>query len=349
MAKILVTGSAGFIGHHVLKMLHQEGHEVLGLDSLNEYYDVNLKLGRLNDQGFNVSEIEYGKKIHSADGLSFIKLDLADRPKILSLFESERFEYVVNLAAQAGVRYSIEEPFAYVSSNLDGFMNILEACRQIKVKHLVFASSSSVYGMNEAIPFKETHVTDHPISLYAATKKSNELLAHSYAHLYNIPMTGLRFFTVYGPWGRPDMAIFLFTKAILKGEAIKVFNEGKMERDFTYVEDVASGVLKSLFTPARPEPDFDSKNPKTSISTAPYRIYNIGNSKPVNLLSFIDALEEALGRTAKKDFLPLQAGDVVSTFADTSKLEEWIAYKPSKDLSEGVKAFVSWYKSYYNE
>lgn len=350
MSKILVTGSAGFIGHHVVKQLCAEGHVVVGLDSLNEYYDVQLKYGRLRDQGFKVDDqIEFGQKLEATNDLSFVRMDLADQDAIFQLFEEEQFDYVINLAAQAGVRYSLEEPFAYVSSNLNGFMNILEACRKISVKHLIFASSSSVYGMNENVPFKESHVTDHPISLYAATKKSNELLAHSYAHLYGFPVTGLRFFTVYGPWGRPDMAIFLFTKAILNDQPIKVFNEGKMQRDFTYVEDVAQGVLSVLEEKAKADDNFDTKAPKSSISKAPFRIYNIGNSQPVNLLDFITALEQAIGKEAKKDFLPLQAGDVVTTFADTTELSRAVDYSPSTPLSEGVSAFVDWYRSYYNE
>ncbi len=349
MSKILVTGSAGFIGHHVVKQLSAQGHEVLGLDSLNEYYDVQLKYGRLRDQGFELkTELDFGERIN-VGRLSFVRMDLADQAAIFELFEKEQFDYVINLAAQAGVRYSLEEPFAYVSSNLNGFMNILEACRKIKVKHLIFASSSSVYGMNENIPFKESHVTDHPISLYAATKKSNELLAHSYAHLYGFPATGLRFFTVYGPWGRPDMAIFLFTKAILNDQPIKVFNEGNMQRDFTYVEDVARGVLSVLEEKASGDVNFDSKAPKSATSKAAFRIYNIGNSQPVKLLDFIEALEQALGKEAKKDFLPLQAGDVVTTFADTSELNRAVGYRPSTSLEDGVRSFVDWYRSYYNE
>jgi UDP-glucuronate 4-epimerase len=349
MSKILITGAAGFIGHHVVKQLLATNHEILGLDSLNEYYDVDLKYGRLRDQGFNVEQLDFGQEISASKQLRFIRLDLANQQAIMELFLKEKFDYVINLAAQAGVRYSLEEPFAYVSSNLNGFMNILEACRRIQVKHLVFASSSSVYGMNTNIPFLESHVTDHPISLYAATKKSNELLAHSYAHLYGIPITGLRFFTVYGPWGRPDMAIFLFTKAILESKAIKVFNEGKMERDFTYVEDVARGVLASLEKRPNGNAAFDPQRPMSADSSAPLKVYNIGNSQPVNLLHFIEALEKAIGKTAKKEFLPLQAGDVVSTFADTSELNRAVGYKPSTKLEDGVKAFVDWYRGYYNE
>jgi len=349
MPKVLVTGSAGFIGHHVVKLLSLEGYDILGLDSLNEYYDVELKYGRLRDQGFDVDSIEYDQEITASSGHRFVRLDLADQQKVLYLFQKEQFDFVVNLAAQAGVRYSLEEPFAYVSSNLNGFMNILEGCRKIKLKHLVFASSSSVYGLNENIPFKESHVTDHPISLYAATKKSNELLAHSYAHLYGFPVTGLRFFTVYGPWGRPDMAIFLFTKAIMNEKPIKVFNQGNMERDFTYVEDVAKGVLESITQKATPSEEFAGDNPQSSISTAPFRIYNIGNSQPVKLLTFIEAIEQAIGKKAIKEFLPLQAGDVVTTFADTSELNKAIGYKPSTPLKEGVKKFVDWYRAYYNE
>ena len=332
--KILVTGAAGFIGMHVSQLLLARGDEVVGLDNLNDYYDPRLKQARLD-------------RLAPHPGFRFVRLDVADRPAMAALFEAERFDRVVHLAAQAGVRYSLVNPHAYIDSNVVGFMNVLEGCRHAGVQHLAYASSSSVYGGNTKMPFSEHDNIDHPVSMYAATKKANELMAHTYSHLYGLPTTGLRFFTVYGPWGRPDMALFLFTKAILEGRAIDVFNHGKMVRDFTYIDDIAEGVVRVLDRPATADPTFDSARPDPARGSAPYRIFNIGNHQPVELMEFIEAIERALGRPARKNFLPLQDGDVPATFADVSELEAWTGYRPRTPVVEGVGRFVAWYRGYY--
>lgn len=333
MSKILVTGAAGFIGFHLSKALCASGHQVVGIDNMNSYYDPRLKTGRL--------EI-----LSHCSGFEFIEMDLNDKCRMDDLFESERPEYVINLAAQAGVRYSIENPMAYVDSNLSGFMNVLEACRHYPVQHLIYASSSSVYGGNSRTPFSTEHQVDHPVSLYAATKRSNELMAHAYSHLYNIPTTGLRFFTVYGPWGRPDMAYFLFTEAILNNQSIKVFNHGQMERDFTYIDDIVHAILKLLQHVPEPNNEWNDISGRLSESTAPYKIFNIGNNQPVKLEYFIQVLEGHLGKKADKIYLDMQAGDVPRTYADVSDLEEAIGFKPKTTIEKGLEAFVKWYRSY---
>ncbi len=334
MSNILVTGAAGFIGFHLSKVLLQRGDTVVGIDNLNHYYDVNLKLARL-------------KQLEAYPNFTFHKLDLADRTGIENLFKQYTFDKVANLAAQAGVRYSIENPHCYIDSNVTGFLHILEGCRHHQIKHLVFASSSSVYGANTKQPFSESDGVDHPLALYAATKKANELMAHSYASLYKLPCTGLRFFTVYGPWGRPDMALFLFTKAILAGEPIQLFNNGDMVRDFTYVDDIVEGIKRALDNSAQPDPNWNSNHPDPSSSYAPYRIYNIGNSTPVKLMDYIHAIEKATGKTAILQKMPMQAGDVPSTCADVSKLERELGYKPKTLTSQGVEKFVMWYQKAY--
>lgn len=332
--KVLVTGAAGFIGMHASERLLARGDEVVGLDNLNDYYDVQLKLDRL-------------ARLTPQPGFRFVKLDVADRPGLDKLFAEERFDRVIHLAAQAGVRYSLQNPHAYVESNLVGFMNILEGCRHSQVQHLVYASSSSVYGGNTKMPFSEHHSVDHPVSIYAATKKANELMAHTYSHLYGLPTTGLRFFTVYGPWGRPDMALFLFTKAMLEGRAIDVFNYGKMQRDFTYVDDIVEGVIRVLDRPAEPDSRYDPSTADPARSSAPYRVFNIGNQGPVELMAFVEAIEQALGMKAEKNLLPIQPGDVPATFADVSELEEWTDFHPGTPISLGVSRFVDWYKRYF--
>ncbi|RLB73268.1 MAG: capsular biosynthesis protein CpsI [Deltaproteobacteria bacterium] len=331
--KILVTGAAGFIGSHLSKYLLHRGDEVVGLDNLNDYYDVSLKQARL-------------ARLESQDNFRFVKLDLADREGIAGLFKTEKFEKVVNLAAQAGVRYSLTNPHAYIDSNIQGFVNILEGCRHNGVKHLVYASSSSVYGANTAMPFSVHDNIDHPLSLYAASKKSNELMAHTYSHLYNLPTTGLRFFTVYGPWGRPDMAMFLFAKAILADEPIQVFNYGKMKRDFTYIDDIVEGVVRTLDHTAAPNPEWSGAQPDPGTSAAPYRLYNIGNNNPVELMYLIEVLEKALGKTAEKQMMPLQPGDVPETYADVEALIDDVGFKPATSIEDGVARFVEWYKTY---
>ena len=351
--KILVTGSAGFIGFHLTKKLLERGDEVVGLDNINDYYDVNLKYGRLKELGIDKEEIEHNNskfKIQNSKlfpSHRFYKADLSDKEAINNIFKKEKFDAVCNLAAQAGVRYSLENPDAYIQSNIVGFMNILEGCRHYNVKNLCYASSSSVYGLNESQPFKTTDKTEHQISLYAATKKSNEMMAHTYAHLYQIQTTGLRFFTVYGPWGRPDMAPMLFSDAILNGRAIKVFNNGQMSRDFTYIDDIVDGIIKVIDNPATPNPNWNPLDPDISSSIAPYKLYNIGSNKPTSLMKFIEILEQELGIIAKKNFLPLQKGDVVSTYADVSGLIKDFDYKPNTPLELGIKEFVKWYKSFY--
>lgn len=334
MQKILVTGTAGFIGFHLAKVLLDRGDEVVGLDNLNDYYDVSLKQARL-------------AQLDGRPNFRFVKLDLADRQGMADLFKTEKFDRVVNLAAQAGVRYSLKNPHAYVDSNLVGFVNILEGCRHNGVQHLVYASSSSVYGANTRMPFSIHHNVDHPVSLYAASKKANELMAHTYAHLYRLPVTGLRFFTVYGPWGRPDMALFLFTKAILEGRPIDVFNYGKMRRDFTYIDDIVEGVMRTLDNTARPNPQWNGDQPDPGTSNAPYRLYNIGNNNPVELMHLIETLEKALGRTAEKNLLPIQPGDVPATYADVDDLSRDVGFKPSTSIEEGVGRFVAWYRGYF--
>lgn len=349
MAKILVTGTAGFIGFHLAQKLIDRGDETIGLDSINDYYDVNLKYDRLKETGIKRELIDYNRIVKSEKypNYSFVKLNLEDRENILALFAKERFEKVCNLAAQAGVRYSIENPFTYIDSNIVGFINILEGCRQNGVKHLAYASSSSVYGLNESMPFATHDNIDHPISLYAASKKSNELMAHTYSYLFGLPTTGLRFFTVYGPWGRPDMALFLFTKAMLEGKPIDVFNNGNMQRDFTYIDDIVEGVIRVIDNEPKGKPDWNGKIPDPSCSIAPYKVYNIGNSSPVKLMDFIEAIEQSLGLKAEKNFLPLQAGDVPATWANVDDLVEDLGYKPETKVQEGIKRFVDWYQKYY--
>ncbi|MBT4876860.1 MAG: NAD-dependent epimerase [Desulfobacula sp.] len=332
--KILVTGAAGFIGFNLSDRLLKKGHEVYGIDNLNDYYDVNLKKTRLSIIGKQA-------------GFKFILGDLADREKIKNLFEIYSFDYVINLAAQAGVRHSIENPASYIDSNLVGFGNILEGCRHSGVKHLVYASSSSVYGLNTHMPFSVRHNVDHPISLYAASKKANELMAHTYSYLYKLPTTGLRFFTVYGPWGRPDMALFLFTKAILNNEPIKVFNNGDMQRDFTYIDDIVEGVVRVMNNIPEADPDWTSDTPNPSTSCVPYKLYNIGNNQPVALMAFIEAIENAIGKKAVKEYLPLQPGDVPATYADVNDLIKDTGFKPSTSIVDGINNFVKWYKKYY--
>ena len=332
--KVLVTGAAGFIGFHLCRRLLAEGHEVVGLDNLNDYYDVTLKKNRLD-------------RLKALAGFTFVKCDLEDTESVRDLCEEKGFDVVVNLAAQAGVRYSLVNPHAYINANVVGFVNILEACRYTKVKHLVYASSSSVYGANTTMPFSVHHNIDHPVSLYAASKKSNELMAHVYSHLYNVPCTGLRFFTVYGPWGRPDMALFLFTRAILENQPIQIFNHGKMLRDFTYIDDIVEGVVRVMGKLPQPNPDWSARHPDPGTSYTPYKIYNIGNNSPVELMAFVEAVEEALGMTAQKEYLDLQAGDVPATYADVDDLMKDVGFKPETPIKKGIQRFVDWYREYY--
>ncbi len=332
--KVMITGAAGFIGSTLSHKLLARGDSVYGIDNMNNYYDVTLKEARL-------------KRLTPQTGFTFEKLDIADRAGMESLFKREKFDAVMNLAAQAGVRYSIENPQAYIDANLVGFCNVLEGCRHSGVKHLVFASSSSVYGANTKMPFSEHDNVDHPVSLYAASKKANELMAHSYAHLYQLPCTGLRFFTVYGPWGRPDMALFKFTKGILAGEPIPVFNEGKMVRDFTYIDDIVEGVVRVIDRTAAPNPKWSGDQPDPASSYAPYRIYNIGNNNPVQLMRYIEVLEKCLGKKARLDLLPMQAGDVPATSANTDALEQAVGFRPNTTIDTGIARFVEWYKNYY--
>jgi UDP-glucuronate 4-epimerase len=348
--KILVTGSAGFIGYHLTIALLKNNHEVVGVDNINDYYDVNLKYGRLLESGINPCDVAWNKEVRSGEYnlYRFVKMNLEDKRELMSLCKKNNFDVVINLAAQAGVRYSILNPDAYVQSNLVGFLNILEACRHCNVKHFIYASSSSVYGLNEQIPFSVQHNTNHPVSLYAATKKANELMAHSYSYLYQIPTTGLRFFTVYGPWGRPDMAYFIFTDSILAGKSIEVFNYGKMKRDFTYIDDVVAGILNLVEKPAAGCKNWDGRAPSPSSSSAPYCVYNLGNNKPVELMSFIKELEKNIGKKARIEFRGMQAGDVVATWADIDDSIERFDYKPKTSIQVGLKQFASWYKSYYS-
>ena len=334
MVKVLVTGAAGFIGMHTSLRLLERGDTVIGVDNLNDYYEVSLKEARL-------------KKLSTHENFSFVRADVAGRAAMSQLFAEHRPQRLVHLAAQAGVRYSLQNPQAYIDANLTGFTNILEGCRHNEVEHLVYASSSSVYGGNTSLPFSEHDNIDHPVSLYAATKKANELMAHTYSHLFNLPTTGLRFFTVYGPWGRPDMALFLFTKAILSGQPINVFNHGKMVRDFTFIDDIVEGIIRVLDKTATANPAFDSDNPDPCTSNVPYRVFNIGNNQPVQLMEYIDALECAFGIKAEKNFLSMQAGDVPATAANTSELADWVGFKPGTPVRLGVEHFVEWYREYF--
>lgn len=331
--KILVTGSAGFIGMHTAIRLAKEGYDVVGIDNLNTYYSVDLKLARLREQGIATNQIQYNRMLTGNEGIRFVQLDLADAHLLEELFEKEQFDYVIHLAAQAGVRYSIENPHAYIDANVKGFLDILESCTRNRLKHLIYASSSSVYGMNDKVPFKETDPTEKQVSLYAATKKANEAMAHSYACVHNLPVTGLRFFTVYGPFGRPDMAIYKFTDKILKGEAIDVYNNGALSRDFTYIDDIVEGIVKLI--PKKPE------------NKIPYAVYNIGRGEPIPLELFIKAIEKATGKKASRNNLPMQPGDVEKTWADATALKKWVGYEPSMDLEEGGRRFVEWFKEAY--
>lgn len=349
--KVLVTGAAGFIGSSTAACLAKRGDEIIGIDNLNNYYDVNLKYGRLERDGIGRGLAQEGGMIQSKKypTYRFKRMDLEDRETMERLFSGERFHRVCHLAAQAGVRYSLTNPHSYIQANVCGFMNILEACRHHGIEHLVYASSSSVYGLNQRLPFSTSDNVDHPVSLYAATKKANELMAHTYSHLFRIPTTGLRFFTVYGPWGRPDMALFLFVRAILEGRPIDVFNQGDMKRDFTYIDDIVNGVIRVLESPPCSDNAWSGKNPDPSRSPAPYRIYNIGNSSPVGLMEFIEAIEEGLGKKAKKNFLPMQPGDVPVTWADVNDLIKDFQYAPSVSVREGVGRFIEWYLEYYGK
>jgi UDP-glucuronate 4-epimerase len=347
--KILVTGTAGFIGSFTAAQCAQRGDEVVGIDSINDYYDVNLKYGRLARDGIDPSGAKNGDRIRSSryPSYSFKRMRLEDRKSLEGLFAEGKFDRVCHLAAQAGVRYSLTNPHAYVDANIVGFVNLLECCRHQAIEHLVYASSSSVYGLNENYPYSTHDNVDHPVSLYAATKKANELMAHTYSHLYGLPTSGLRFFTVYGPWGRPDMALFLFTKAILEDRPIDVFNEGRMKRDFTYIDDIVTGVVKILDRPPNGDPRWSGTNPDPSTSRAPYRLYNIGNNSPVKLLDFIESIEESLGRKARKNLLPMQPGDVVATWANVDDLVADFGYSPSIKVQEGIDRFVKWYLEFY--
>lgn len=346
--KILVTGAAGFIGFHLVGRLLAAHHEVTGLDNLNDYYDVALKYGRLSEHGITREAIVYNQPVASAKHpYHFIQLDIADQPNMAAFFAAHAFDVVINLAAQAGVRYSLVNPHAYTHSNVNGFLNILEGCRTTQVKHLVYASTSSVYGLNTHMPLSVHEPTEHPMSLYAATKKANEMMAHSYSHLFGLPTTGIRFFTVYGPWGRPDMALFLFTKAILQNKPIQVFNNGDMIRDFTYVDDIVAGIDSIMQQPPQPSAAWNADAPDSSTSSAPYKIVNIGNAQPVKLIDYISALEKALGKTAIKQMMPMQPGDVPATHADVTELIREYGYRPEVDVEEGVRRFVKWYREYY--
>ncbi|HHJ09344.1 MAG TPA: NAD-dependent epimerase [Bacteroidetes bacterium] len=349
--KILVTGTAGFIGFHVAKQLLEKGEEVIGVDQINEYYDINLKYSRLRETGINPDNIPWNHPVQSTSytNYRFYRMNLENRDVVMQLFEQEKPGRVIHLAAQAGVRYSLTHPDIYLDSNIHGFLSILEACRHYPVDHLVYASSSSVYGLNKSMPFSEHQPVDHPVSLYAATKKSNEMMAHTYSYLFDIPTTGLRFFTVYGPWGRPDMALFLFTKNILAEKPIDVYNYGNMERDFTYVDDIVNGVIAVSTLPPEPSEHWNAQNTDPSTSSAPYRILNIGNSKPVKLMDFIKALEQTLGKEAILNKMPIQPGDVPATWADTSALKHLTGYQPETPVEEGIQRFVTWYRRYYNK
>jgi UDP-glucuronate 4-epimerase len=349
--KILVTGSAGFIGFHLANRLLIEGHEVIGIDNINDYYDVSLKYGRLQEAGIPEDEIAYNFVTRSRKFISyrFIKLNLEDRENLHILFREEKFDCVCNLAAQAGVRYSLTNPYAYIDSNIVGFINILEACRHNSIRHLVYASSSSVYGLNEKTPFSESDNVDHPASLYAATKKSNELMAHTYSYLYGLPTTGLRFFTVYGPWGRPDMALFIFTRAIFEGKPIQLFNNGEMERDFTYIDDIVEGIYRTLIgPPPKDDMNWDGRKPDPSFSPSPYRIFNIGNCRPVKLADFIQEIEDVTGKKAIIEYKPMQPGDIRKTWADVDEFGSIYDYRPQHSIGYGIRTFVDWYSQFYS-
>lgn len=349
--KILVTGTAGFIGYHTALRLLEQGHEVVGLDVINEYYDINLKLDRLGQSGIERNKIAADEPVASTthSDYRFVKIDLADQSAIMELFAAERFDVVIHLAAQAGVRYSLENPHTYMDSNISGFLNILEGCRYYPVEHLIYASSSSVYGANTSMPFSVRDNVDHPMSLYAASKKSNELMAHTYANLFGIPSTGLRFFTVYGPWGRPDMALFLFTKAILDGEPIDVYNHGNMQRDFTYIDDIVESMARLVDKPPDGNRSWSGDKPDPATSFAPYQLFNIGNNNPVKLMDFIYELEESIGQTAEKNYMDIQPGDVPMTWADVTDLFDYINYQPQTGVKEGIRSFVKWYRWYYGQ
>jgi UDP-glucuronate 4-epimerase len=349
MKRVLITGTAGFIGFHLAGKLVELGYDVTGLDSINDYYDVDLKYDRLKEAGIPREQVSYNTIVQSRKhkNYRFIQLRLEEREKLFDLFAGQRFQVVINLAAQAGVRYSLTHPQVYIDSNITGYLNVLEACRHHPVENLIYASSSSVYGLNKRMPFAVSSNVDHPVSLYAASKKSNELMAHTYSHLFGIPTIGLRFFTVYGPWGRPDMALFLFTKAILEGKPIQVFNRGHMERDFTYVDDIVGGIREMVDRPPAPSPEWDPESPDPSASSAPYRIHNIGNSSPVKLMQFIEALEKELGLEAQKELMPIQPGDVEKTWADVSALKKEYGYNPGTPVETGIRKFVEWYRGYY--
>ena len=348
--KILITGTAGFIGFHLVNQLINKNFDIIGIDNINNYYDINLKHSRLEIHGIEKNKIQFENKTESNkfSNYNFIQADIANHDYIVDLMQQEKFDYVINLAAQAGVRYSLENPRAYTHSNIDGFLSILEGCRLTHVKHLIYASTSSVYGLNTKMPLNEDMPTEHPMALYAATKKSNELMAHSYSHLFNLPTTGLRFFTVYGPWGRPDMALFLFTKSILNNNPIKIFNHGKMVRDFTYVGDIVESIQRLIQTPPSCNNKWDSNNPTISKSSAPFQIFNIGNSSPITLMEYIKAIEFNLDKIAIKEFLPMQEGDVPATHADVNSLEAYINFKPKTKIEIGIANFIEWYRSYYN-
>lgn len=347
---ILITGTAGFIGFHLSRRLIREGFDVVGLDLINDYYDVNLKYGRLKEKGIDHREIKYGlpQKSSVYPNYNFIKCDLNDYETLQTVFKASKITKVINLAAQAGVRYSIDNPRAYIDSNISGFANILECCRNNEIEHLVYASSSSVYGLNEDLPFATSDNVDHPISLYAASKKSNELMAHTYSHLYSLPTTGLRFFTVYGPWGRPDMALFIFTKAILEGKTIKINNNGNMSRDFTYIDDIVESINRIIDIRPEPDPAWSGLKPDPASSTAPYRLFNIGNNSPVKLMDFVEAIENELGKKAIKEFRAMQAGDVPSTWANVDDLIKITGFNPATPIEKGIRDFIAWYKSFYS-
>ncbi len=347
MKKVLITGVAGFIGFHLARKLVKEGFDVVGIDNINDYYDPNLKLARLRELNIDTSNIQDDKPI---DGdITFVKLDLKDLVNLKALFKTHQFNYVVNLAAQAGVRYSLINPHSYVDNNITGFLNVLESCRAYPVEHLVFASSSSVYGLSEEIPFNENSSADHPLAIYAASKKANEMMAHSYAHLFNVPSTGLRFFTVYGPWGRPDMALYIFTKAMVEDTEFEVFNNGEMSRDFTYVDDIVESIKRLLpKPPSKNNPQFDAKHPVPSKSKAAYQLFNIGNNSPVALMDYVHAIEKALNKKGKVVFKPMQPGDVSATYANVERLFEYIDFKPETTIEEGINAFVEFYKEYHS-
>lgn len=346
--KVLITGTAGFIGHHLAIKLRDEGYDVFGIDSINDYYSPQLKLDRLKQQGIDIENVS--EKNFTGAVIKFQKVDLTDKDMVLTIFKNERFDVVINLAAQAGVRYSLTNPYTYVDSNITGFLNILEACRNYPVRHLIFASSSSVYGLSKEIPFSVENVADHPLAMYAVSKKANEMMAHSYSHLFNIPSTGLRFFTVYGPWGRPDMALFLFTKAMMNDEPFDVYNYGNMSRDFTYVADIVESINRLINLPPSPNnPNFSAFHPIPNMSTAPYQLFNIGNNNPVKLMDFIEAIEKELGVTGKKNFMEIQPGDVESTYADVRSLFKYIDFKPQTSVREGIHEFMQWYMAYFKD